>query len=123
MQIIAVTLLKVASVPLEGDIKNPKEKGEKQVINTNLNHTGDAHRKLFAAVVLAALDDAILDEQKRGNGAESIARWAASRDGQTVLSCAGITPSERCIEGLKGFVERNVRTSTALTRAQSVKTA
>ncbi|UWR28098.1 DUF6280 family protein [Sulfitobacter sp. S223] len=93
------------------------------MINTNLNHTGDAHRKLFAAVVLAALDDAILDEQKRGNGAESIARWAASRDGQTVLSCAGITPSERCIEGLKGFVKRNVRTSTALTRAQSVKTA
>jgi hypothetical protein len=93
------------------------------MINTNLNHSGEPHRKLFAAVVLAVLDDAILDEQKRGNGAESIGRWAASRDGQTVLSCAGINPSERCIEGLKGFVKKNVRTSTALTRGRPLRAA
>ncbi|MEH6644649.1 DUF6280 family protein [Sulfitobacter sp.] len=91
--------------------------------NTSLNNSGEPHRKLFAAVVLAVLGDAILDEQKRGNGAESIARWAASRDGQTVLSCAGINPSERCIEGLKGFVKKDEKTSTALTRGRAFKTA
>ena len=36
---------------------------------------GNRARKLFAAVVLAALDDAIADERKYGNGPEQIARW------------------------------------------------
>src|SRR6056297_3318551 len=37
---------------------------------------GNRARKLFAAVVLAALDDAIADDKKYGNGPEQIARWA-----------------------------------------------
>ena len=40
---------------------------------------GNRARKLFAAVVLAALDDAIADDRKYGNGPEQIARWARSR--------------------------------------------
>src|SRR6056297_2828372 len=56
---------------------------------------GQRARKLFAAVVLAALDDAIADDKKYGNGPEQIARWARSRDGREVLSCAGIDPNER----------------------------
>ena len=46
---------------------------------------GQRSRKLFAAVVLAALDDAIADDKKYGNGPEQIARWARSRDGREVL--------------------------------------
>ena len=42
---------------------------------------GNRARKLFAAVVLAALDDAIADDKKYGNGPEQIARWARSRVG------------------------------------------
>ena len=37
---------------------------------------GQRARKLFAAVVLAALDDAIADDKKYGNGPDQIARWA-----------------------------------------------
>jgi hypothetical protein len=44
------------------------------------NEQGQRARKLFAAVVLAALDDAIADDKKYGNGAEQIARWARTRD-------------------------------------------
>lgn len=73
-------------------------------------------RKLFAAVVLAALDDAIRDEKLKGTGAEELARWARSRDGREVLSCAGIDPTERAIEGLIAFVRRGVRVSAALRR-------
>lgn len=35
---------------------------------------GQRARKLFAAVVLAALDDAIADDKKYGNGPEQIGR-------------------------------------------------
>ena len=42
------------------------------------NEQGNRARKLFAAVVLAALDDAIADDKKYGNGPEQIARWARS---------------------------------------------
>ena len=38
------------------------------------NEQGNRARKLFAAVVLAALDDAIADDKKYGNGPEQIAR-------------------------------------------------
>ena len=70
---------------------------------------GNRARKLFAAVVLAALDDAIADDRKYGNGPEQIARWARSRDGREVLSCAGIDPNERVVEGLMEFVEKGSR--------------
>jgi hypothetical protein len=80
---------------------------------------GNRARKLFAAVVLAALDDAIADDKKYGNGPEQIARWARSRDGREVLSCAGIDPNERVVAGLMDFVGKGVRTSVALSREES----
>ena len=84
---------------------------------------GTRARKLFAAVVLAALDDAIADDRKYGNGPEQIARWARSRDGREVLSCAGIDPNERVVEGLMEFVGKGVRTSVALSREESERRA
>ncbi len=87
---------------------------------TAYNHEqGQRARKLFAAVVLAALDDAIADDKKYGNGPEQIARWARSRDGREVLSCAGIDPNERVVSGLMSFVAAGVRTSVALSREES----
>lgn len=80
---------------------------------------GQRSRKLFAAVVLAALDDAIADDKKYGNGPEQIASWARSRDGREVLSCAGIDPNERVVKGLMEFVSKGVRTSVALSREES----
>lgn len=85
------------------------------------NDQGSRARKLFAAVVLAALDDAIADDKKYGNGPEVIARWARSRDGREVLMCAGIDPNERCVKGMMDFVRRGVRTSVALSREESVR--
>ena len=70
-------------------------------------------------ILLAALDDAIADDKKYGNGAEQIARWARSRDGREVLSCAGIDPNERVVKGLVEFVSKGVRTSVALSREES----
>ncbi|MGM0585469.1 MAG: DUF6280 family protein [Pseudomonadota bacterium] len=78
------------------------------------NDQGARARKLFAAVVLAALDDAVMEQRKNGAGVENIARWARSRDGREVLTCAGIEPNERSVKGLMAFVERGVRTSVAL---------
>lgn len=90
------------------------------VDGTAFNHEqGSRARKLFAAVVLAALDDAIADDKKYGNGPEQIARWARSRDGREVLSCAGIDPNERVVSGLMQFVGKGVRTSVALSREES----
>ena len=87
------------------------------VDGTAFNHEqGNRARKLFAAVVLAALDDAIADDKKYGNGPDQIARWARSRDGREVLTCAGIDPNERVVKGLMDFVGRGVRTSVALSR-------
>ena len=83
------------------------------------NEQGNRARKLFAAVVLAALDDAIADDKKYGNGPEQIARWARSRDGREVLTCAGIDPNERVVSGLMDFVGKGVRTSVALSREES----
>ena len=84
---------------------------------------GNRARKLFAAVVLAALDDAIADDRKYGNGSEQIMRWARSRDGREVLMCAGIDPNERCIKGMVDFVNRGIRTSVALSREESERQA
>lgn len=90
------------------------------VDSTAYNHEqGQRARKLFAAVVLAALDDAIADDKKYGNGPEQIARWARSRDGREVLTCAGIDPNERVVSGLMAFVGNGVRTSVALSREES----
>ena len=80
---------------------------------------GQRARKLFAAVVLAALDDAIADDKIYGNGPDQIARWARSRDGREVLSCSGIDPNERVVKGLMEFVSKGIRTSVALSREES----
>ena len=74
-------------------------------------------QKLFASVVLTALDDAIVEEKALGRGADEIARWARSRDGQLVLRCAGIEPSQRVVDGLRSFVRSGIRTSFALSRS------
>jgi Family of unknown function (DUF6280) len=87
------------------------------------NDQGARAQKLFAAVVLAALDDAIADDKKYGNGADVIARWARSRDGREVLMCAGIDPNERTVKGMMEFVRRGVRTSVALSREESERQA
>ncbi len=87
------------------------------------NDQGARARRLFAAVVLAALDDAIADDRKYGNGPEQIARWARSRDGREVLMCAGIEPNERVVVGMMEFVSRGVRTSVALSREESERQA
>lgn len=87
------------------------------------NDQGARARRLFAAVVLAALDDAIADDKKYGNGHEQIARWARSRDGREVLMCAGIEPNERVVKGMMEFVGRGVRTSVALSREESERQA
>ena len=104
-------------------IEKNKNRGKRMadfVDGTAFNHEqGNRARKLFAAVVLAALDDAIADDKKYGNGPEQIARWARSRDGREVLSCAGIDPNERVVEGLMAFVANGVRTSVALSREES----
>lgn len=84
---------------------------------------GQRAQQLFAAVVLAALDDAIADDRKYGNGAEAIARWAQSRDGREVLTCAGIDPNDRTVKGLMAFVRRGVRISVALSREESARVA
>ncbi len=81
-----------------------------------VNDQGDRARKLFSAVVLAALDDAIKDEKADGSGAEALARWARSRDGREVLNCAGIDPNDRAVAGMVAFVQRGVRVSSALRR-------
>ncbi|MEL6570198.1 MAG: DUF6280 family protein [Pseudomonadota bacterium] len=77
---------------------------------------GTRANRLFSAVVLAALDDAIADDKKYGNGPEQIARWARSRDGRDVLSCAGIDPNELVVKGLVDFVVEGQRTSIATAR-------
>ena len=101
--------------------KNKDDEMTDFVDGTAFNYEqGQRARKLFAAVVLAALDDAIADDKKYGNGPEQIARWARSRDGREVLSCAGIDPNERVVSGLMQFVSNGVRTSVALSRTRSV---
>jgi hypothetical protein len=68
---------------------------------------------------MADFVDGIADNKKYGNGPEQIARWARSRDGREVLSCAGIDPNERVVSGLMEFVSKGIRTSVALSREES----
>ena len=81
-----------------------------------VNDQGERSRKLFSAVVLAALDDAIRDQNVDGSGVDALARWARSRDGREVLICAGIDPNDRAVAGMVAFVRKGVRVSSALRR-------
>ncbi|MEL7347470.1 MAG: DUF6280 family protein [Pseudomonadota bacterium] len=78
-----------------------------------MNEQGSRCRKLFAAVVLAALDDAVKEQKESGTGVESIAAWARTRDGKLVLSNAGLELSERTISLLMDFVRRGIRPAAA----------
>ncbi len=80
---------------------------------------GNRARKLFAAVVLGELYYEIAYYIKYAHGPEQIARWARSREGREVLSCAGIDPNERVVNGLMEFVAKGIRTSVALSREES----
>lgn len=71
-------------------------------------------QKLWAAVVLAAIDDAIKDGRKYGDGPDRIRRWAISRDGREVLANAGLEPTDRVASGLMAYVSRGVPTSSGL---------
>ena len=84
-----------------------------------IHEQGKRARKLFSAVVLAALDDAVEDEKEYGNGSQKIARWARSLDGCEVLSCAGIDFNERVVSGMMDFVSKGIRTSVALSQSNS----
>lgn len=68
------------------------------------NEQGDRARRLFAAVVMAVMEDAVKEQKKNGRGATELASWARSRDGRTVLSCAGIDPNERTVKGMINYV-------------------
>lgn len=73
------------------------------------NEQGDRARRLFAAVVMAVMEDAVKEERKTGRGAADLASWARSRDGRTVLSCAGIEPNERTVLGMLNYVRSGGR--------------
>jgi hypothetical protein len=77
------------------------------------NEQGDRARRLFAAVVMAVMEDAVKEEKKTGRGASDLASWARSRDGRTVLSCAGIEPNERTVEGMMNYVRSGGRQGMA----------
>ena len=82
------------------------------------NEQGLRAKQLFAAVVLTALDDAMADDTKYGNGCDQIANWARSKDGREVLSNAGIEPSERVVQSLVEIVKRGIRTTIAFGHRQ-----
>ena len=83
------------------------------------NEQGNRARKLFAAVVLAALDDAIADDKKYGNGPGTDRPLGPFPRRARGASCAGIDPNERVVTGLMDFVGKGVRTSVALSREES----
>lgn len=72
--------------------------------------------RLFSAVVLAALDDAVKEQNATGKGMDRLLRWARSKDGHEVLHCAGISPNDRVIRGMLEFVDGGIRTSKRVTR-------
>ena len=53
------------------------------------NEQGNRARKLFAAVVLAALDDAIADDKKSLSSSVSITSWIASGIGVGLIYSSG----------------------------------
>lgn len=68
-----------------------------------IQQQGDAARKMWAAVVLAALDDAIRENRKSktgDQGTEYLVRWMKSRDGREVMTNAGIEPGPRAWNGM-----------------------
>lgn len=78
-----------------------------------LAEQGKRAQKLFSAVVLAAIDDAIAEEKKTGTGVGTIQSWARSKDGKLILSAAGIEICDRTVDNLAAFVRRGIKTTVA----------
>jgi len=87
-------------------------------MNEASKEQADRCKKLWQSVILASLDEWIIQDtdnrtkKKTGFGQAAARRWAVSRDGQTVLTLAGIDNNSRAVEGLVNFVKRGKRTST-----------
>lgn len=73
-------------------------------------------RKMWAAVVLTAINDAIKENKETGEGTEKITRWAKSRDGRDVLSNAGLDPTDCVVVGIGALVDKGIRVSISLNR-------
>lgn len=74
--------------------------------------------KLFAAVVIAVMDDYIQDVKTYGLS-DTITRcraWFFSNDGKEVLTCAGISVSDRTLNGMIEFITKGIRSSIALVK-------
>jgi len=74
--------------------------------------------KLFAAVVIAVMDDYIQDVKTYGlhETIKQCRAWFFSNDGKEVLTCAGISVSERTLNGMIEFITKGVRSSIALVK-------
>jgi len=71
-------------------------------------------RKMWAAVVLATLDETIerIEKSPKFDGPGFIKRWANSDDGREVLNLAGVEHSSEAVKGLVTFIKRGIRTSS-----------
>jgi hypothetical protein len=72
-------------------------------------------RAMWSAVVLTSLNDAIRhtaieSKTDKGRALKNLALWANSRNGQEVLSLAGIAPGKRTTEGMVAFASNGVPT-------------
>ncbi len=79
-----------------------------------MNHIDPkAFKRIYAAVVFAAIDDAIDDTRKDGwlMGVAEFESWANSKDGHQVLSAAGIEPGPRATEKMVALVRNGVKMS------------
>jgi hypothetical protein len=73
-------------------------------------------RAMWSAVVLTSLNDAIRhtareSKKNKGRALNTLALWANSRDGQEVLSLAGINPDRRVTDGMVAFAANGVPTT------------
>ena len=80
---------------------------------------GSRIRSLFASVVMAAIDDAIKDNKDGYDGTAQIRRWANSRDGKEVLTCAGIEPGNNVTSELEKIVGLGVPTFISFSNEES----
>lgn len=77
-------------------------------------------RRLFCAVVMEAIDEAIAADVKHAQfgqmhvGRDKFVEWAQSEDGKYVMMLAGIEHDAVTIGNLIKFVDRGVRTAVAL---------
>ena len=75
-------------------------------------------QKMWGQVALAALDDAISDDKKYGNGQAQIERWLRSRVGRDVLSNAGVQVNEKVVKAFVDLVGNGIPTSICLSKEE-----